>query len=211
MIIGICGGTGSGKTTIARKIVENVGEEKVVLVEQDSYYTDLAEIHLDERRKVNFDHPSSIDIDLIAEHLQMLKNRRSIEMPEYDFATHTREKKFKIIEPCPIIIVEGILIFSQPGILKLLDLKVFVDTPADIRLLRRIRRDIKERGRTLEQTLNQYERTIRPMHEEFVEPFKHNADIIIPEGKNRQLLMDNLCNLIIESAEKYTIGATQIV
>ncbi len=209
MIIGICGGTGSGKTTIARKIVETVGKDKVVLVEQDSYYIDLAEISLDERRKVNFDHPSSIDIDLIVQHLQRLRNGESIEMPVYDFSSHTREKTSKIIEPLPIIIVEGILIFSQTQILDILDLKVFVDTPADIRLLRRIRRDIEERGRTLDQTLNQYETTIRPMHNKFVEPFKLKADIIIPEGEKRQATMDDLSRLIIEKTANEAIGARQ--
>ncbi len=207
MIIGICGGTGSGKTTIARKIVESVGVEKVVLVEQDSYYIDLAELSLDERRRVNFDHPGSIDIDLIVTHLKQLKKGNSIEMPVYDFATHTRESDNKMTNWSPVIIIEGILIFSQPEILALLDLKVFVDTPADIRLLRRIRRDIQERGRTLEQTLNQYEKTIRPMHFEFVEPFREKADVIIPEGKNRQMLMNNLCSLIVENTENAATGA----
>lgn len=209
MIIGICGGTGSGKTTISRKIVENIGTEKVVLVEQDSYYIDLAKMPLDERRKVNFDHPSSIDIDLIVEHLQQLKDGKSIEMPIYDFSTHTRKKTSINIESSPIIIVEGILIFSQQKILNLLDLKVFVDTPADIRLLRRIRRDIKERGRTLEQTLDQYEKTIRPMHQEFVEPFKHHAEVIIPEGKSRQFMMQELCKLMVERTATEAIHATQ--
>lgn len=209
MIIGICGGTGSGKTTIARKIVETVGDEKVVLVEQDSYYMDLAEISLAERRKVNFDHPSSIDIDLIVEHLKHLKHGQSIEMPVYDFATHTREKEGKTISASPIIIIEGILIFSQRKILDLLDLRIFVDTPADIRLMRRIKRDIQERGRTLEQTLNQYEKTIRPMHFEFVEPFKEHADIIIPEGENRQTIMDNLCTMMLDKSTKDRIIATR--
>lgn len=209
MIIGICGGTGSGKTTISRNIVENIGNEKVVLVEQDSYYVDLAQMPLEERRKVNFDHPSSIDIDLIVEHLKDLKNGFSIDMPIYDFATHTRGNKSKTIKPSPIIIVEGILIFSQQKILDLLDLKVFVDTPADIRLLRRIRRDIKERGRTLDQTLNQYEKTIRPMHLEFVEPFRHHADVIIPEGKSRQFMMQELCKLMLERVANEAVHTTQ--
>ncbi len=209
MILGICGGTGSGKTTIARKIVEKVGRERVILVEQDAYYIDLADIHLSERRRVNFDHPSSIDIDLIVEHLKLLKNGQSVKMPNYDFASHTREGESKIIDPKPIIIVEGILIFSQPEILELLDLKVYVDTPSDVRLLRRIRRDIEERGRTLEQTLSQYEKTIRPMHLKFVEPVKDIADIIIPEGKNRREAMEELCNLIQEKAKHDAFGATQ--
>lgn len=209
MIIGICGGTGSGKTTIARKIVESVGNENVILIEQDSYYQNLADIPLDERRQVNFDHPVAIDADLLVSHLTHLKNGQVIEMPIYDFKTHTREAESEFIEPGKIVIVEGILIFSQPKILELLDIKVFVDTPSDIRLLRRIRRDIKERGRTLEQTLNQYETTIRPMHTEFVEPSKRFADIIIPQGKHNEITIDFLCSLIRERVRNGVIGATQ--
>jgi uridine kinase len=150
MIIGICGGTGSGKTTIARKIVEAVGRANVVLVEQDSYYRNLADMPLDERHQANFDHPDSIDSDMLVNHLMRLKQGLSVEMPLYDFVTHTRSEDIEIIDPKPVVIVEGILIFAEPRVLDLLDVRVFVDTPDDVGLMRRLRRDINERGRTFE-------------------------------------------------------------
>src|SRR3954451_7167123 len=198
MIIGICGGTGSGKTTIARAIVDAVGAERVVLVEQDSYYHNLADMPLDERHQANFDHPDSIDSDMLVNHLMRLKQGLKVEMPLYDFVTHTRSDRIEIIEPKPVVIVEGILIFSEPRVLDLLDVRVFVDTPDDVRLMRRLRRDINERGRTFERTLEQYERTIRPMHYEFVEPSKRHADIIIPEGSQPHISVEFLCGLVRE-------------
>lgn len=196
MIIGICGGTGSGKTTIARSIVDAVSAQNVVLVEQDSYYRNLSDMPLDERHQANFDHPDSLDSDMLVNHILRLKQGLSIEMPLYDFATHTRSDKIEIIEPRPVVIVEGILIFAEPRVLDLLDVRVFVDTPDDIRLMRRLRRDITERGRTFERTLEQYERTIRPMHYEFVEPSKRHADIIIPEGAQTGVTVEVLCGLV---------------
>ncbi len=198
MIIGICGGTGSGKTTIARSIVESVGAENVILVEQDSYYRNLADLPLDERHQANFDHPDSIDSEMLVNHLKRLKNNQSIEMPVYDFKTHTRKAESEHLEPKPVVIVEGILIFSEPRVLDLLDVRVFVDTPDDVRLIRRLRRDINERGRSFERTLEQYEKTIRPMHNEFVEPSKRHADVIIPEGGNSGIGVDFLCGLVRE-------------
>ncbi|MEP6946161.1 MAG: uridine kinase [Acidobacteriota bacterium] len=198
MIIGICGGTGSGKTTIARSIVESVGEGKVVLVEQDSYYRNLADMPLDERHQANFDHPDSLDSEMLVNHLLRLKQGLDIEMPLYDFKTHTRSDSVLVIKPRPVVIVEGILIFAEPRVLDLLDVRVFVDTPDDIRLMRRLRRDITERGRTFDRTLEQYERTIRPMHFEFVEPSKRHADIIIPEGGQMGVSVNFLCGLVRE-------------
>jgi uridine kinase len=198
MIIGICGGTGSGKTTIARSIVETVGAERVVLVEQDSYYRNLSDMPLDERHQANFDHPDAIDSDMLVNHILRLKQGLVVEMPLYDFVTHTRSDRIEIIEPKPVVIVEGILIFAEPRVLNLLDVRVFVDTPDDIRLMRRLRRDIKERGRTFERTLEQYERTIRPMHFEFVEPSKRHADVIIPEGGQQDISIKFLCSLVRE-------------
>ena len=198
MIIGICGGTGSGKTTIARSIVDAVGRANVVLVEQDSYYRNLADMPLDERHQANFDHPDSIDSDMMVNHLIRLKLGLSVEMPLYDFVTHTRSDEIEIINPKPVVIVEGILIFAESRVLDLLDVRVFVDTPDDVRLMRRLRRDITERGRTFERTLEQYERTIRPMHFEFVEPSKRNADIIIPEGSNTGVTVEFLCSMVRE-------------
>ena len=198
MFIGICGGTGSGKTTIARAIVDAVGAERVVLVEQDSYYRNLADMPLDERHQANFDHPDSIDSDMLVNHLMRLKQGLTVEMPLYDFVTHTRSDQIEVIEPRPVVIVEGILIFAEPRVLDLLDVRIFVDTPSDVRLMRRLRRDIIERGRTFERTMEQYERTIRPMHYEFVEPSKRHADIIIPEGGQFGVSIKFLCSLVRE-------------
>ena len=198
MIIGICGGTGSGKTTIARAIVEAVGARKVVLVEQDSYYRNLADMPLDERKQANFDHPDSLDSDMLVNHILRLKQGLAVEMPLYDFKTHTRSDKIEVIEPRPVVIVEGILIFAVSRVLDLLDVRVYVDTPDDIRLMRRLKRDFTERGRTYERTLEQYERTIRPMHFEFVEPTKRHADVIIPEGGQTNVSVELLCGLVRE-------------
>ncbi len=202
MIIGICGGTGSGKTTIARSIVEAVGAENVVLVEQDSYYRDLADMPLDERQQANFDHPDSVDSNMMVHHILRLKQGLQAEMPLYDFKTHTRTTNIEVIEPRPVVIVEGILIFSEPRVLDLLDVRVFVDTPDDVRLIRRLKRDHAERGRTYEHTMDQYTRTIRPMHFEFVEPSKRHADIIIPEGAQMGVSVEFLCGLVREKLQQ---------
>ena len=202
MFIGICGGTGSGKTTIARAIVDAVGADRVVLIEQDSYYRNLADMPLDERHQANFDHPDSIDSDMLVNHLIRLKQGLTVDMPLYDFVTHTRSDQIELIEPKPVVIVEGILIFAEPRVLDLLDVRIFVDTPDDVRLMRRLRRDIIERGRTFERTLDQYERTIRPMHYEFVEPSKRHADIIIPEGGQFGVSVKFLCSLVRERLEE---------
>lgn len=196
MIIGICGGTGSGKTTIARRIVETIGAAKVVLLEQDSYYRNLSDMPLDARRKANFDHPDSIDSELIVNHLRRLKGGLPIEMPIYDFRTHTRTTAVETINPKPVVLIEGILIFAERRILEQLDVKVFVDTPDDIRFIRRLRRDIEERGRTMESVVEQYLVTVRPMHHEFVEASKRHADLIVPEGGNSGISVEMLCSLI---------------
>jgi uridine kinase len=196
MIIGICGGTGSGKTTIARKIVQTVGAENVVLVEQDSYYRNLGDMPLDERHLANFDHPDSIDSEMLMNHIKRLKNAQSIEMPIYDFKSHTRSGQTEHIPPKQVVIVEGILIFAEPRVLELLDVRVFVDTPDDIRFIRRLKRDINERGRTVESVIGQYFATVRPMHHEFVELSKRYADIIIPEGGQTNVSIRMLCGLV---------------
>ncbi|MFN0278029.1 MAG: uridine kinase [Pyrinomonadaceae bacterium] len=198
MFIGICGGTGSGKTTIARSIVEAVEARNVVLIEQDSYYRNLADMPLDERHQANFDHPDSIDSDMLVNHLLRLKQGLKVEMPLYDFKSHTRSDRIEIIEPKPVVIVEGILIFAESRVLDLLDVRVFVDTPDDIRFIRRLQRDIKERGRTVESVIGQYYRTVRPMHHEFVEPSKRHADIIIPEGAQTGVTVEFLCSMVRE-------------
>jgi uridine kinase len=207
MFIGICGGTGSGKTTIARAIVEAVGASQVVLVEQDSYYRNLADMPLDERHQANFDHPDSIDSEMLVNHLLRLKQNLFVEMPLYDFKTHTRSNEIEIIEPRRVVIVEGILIFAEPRILDLLDVRVYVDTPDDVRFIRRLQRDIAERGRTTESVIGQYYRTVRPMHHEFVEPSKRHADIIIPEGRQTNVSVELLCGLVREKL-KEEIAAT---
>jgi uridine kinase len=182
MIIGICGGTGSGKTTIANRILESVDARDVAFIQQDSYYRNLKDLPLDYKQAVNFDHPDAIDNDLFVHHIRKLKAGGSVELPIYDFRTHSRANETVLIEPKPIVIVEGILIFADPRILQQMDIKVFVDTPDDIRFIRRLRRDIAERGRTIDSVIEQYLATVRPMHMQFVEPSKRYADVIIPEG-----------------------------
>lgn len=204
MIIGICGGTGSGKTTIARKITAAVKRENVILLEQDSYYRNLEDMPLDARRQTNFDHPDSIDSEMLVNHLKRLKDGLFVEMPIYDFKTHTRKRETEHIEPKRVVIVEGILIFAEPRILDLLDVKVFVDTPDDIRFIRRLQRDIKERGRTVESVIAQYYATVRPMHFEFVESSKRNADFIIPEGGNPEIGVEFICSKIREEISRQT-------
>jgi uridine kinase len=182
MIIGMCGGTGSGKTTVANRILESVSKDEVVFLQQDSYYRNLDELPLDIRNVVNFDHPDAIDNNLLVEHLRALKAGRAAEVPLYDFKTHSRREETLHVEPQPIIIIEGILIFAEQRLLDEMDIKVYVDTPDDIRFIRRLRRDVAERGRTAESVIEQYLATVRPMHMQFVEPSKRYADVIIPEG-----------------------------
>jgi uridine kinase len=182
MIIGICGGTGSGKTTVANRILDSVSEAEVIFLQQDSYYRNLDEMPLDYRDQINFDHPDAIDNDLLVKHLRALKAGEAVELPLYDFKTHSRRAETLHMEPRPIIIIEGILIFAEQRLLDEMDIKVYVDTPDDIRFIRRLRRDVAERGRTAESVIEQYLATVRPMHMQFVEPSKRYADVIIPEG-----------------------------
>ncbi|MDH3493511.1 MAG: uridine kinase [Acidobacteriota bacterium] len=204
MIVGICGGTGSGKTTMANALVERIGAHAINLIEQDSYYKNLSSLPLDERRVANFDHPDSLDIDNLAADLKSLKAGNTVEIPVYDFTTHTRKSEPLVLSPKPVTVLEGILILSIAELREQMDIKVYLDTSSDTRLLRRIKRDIQERGRTLEQTLLQYETTIRPMHHEYVEPTKEFADIVVPEGGHRGLLVDMLAALI-ESEMKRSV------
>ena len=198
MIIGICGGTGSGKTTVANRILESVSTSEVAFLQQDSYYRNLDQMPLDYRQKVNFDHPDAIDNDLLVEHVRALKAGEAIEIPIYDFKNHLRLKETMRMEPKPIIIVEGILIFADARLLKEMDIKVFVDTPDDIRFIRRLRRDVAERGRTVDSVIEQYLATVRPMHMQFVEPSKRCADVIIPEGGYNLVSIDLLSGKILE-------------
>ena len=190
MIIGICGGTGSGKTTVAQKIIASVGAGNVVYLQQDAYYRNLGDMPLELRHKVNFDHPDAIDINLMTNHLEALRAGESIEQPTYDYATHSRKAETIHVEPRPVIIVEGILVFFDPQMRRLMDMKIFVDCDADIRFIRRLDRDVHERGRSLESIISQYQTTVRPMHLQFVEPAKRYADIIIPEGGYNEVGID---------------------
>lgn len=189
IVIGIAGGTGSGKTSIAQAILEDLkkGGAEALLLEQDSYYIKNDEIPFEERVKLNYDHPDVIDFELLEKHIIDLKNGNTIEKPIYNFSEYNRCKETEIIESKPIIIVEGILILSVPKIRELLDMKIFVDTDDDERLLRRMERDIQERGRSFENIKNQYIKTVKPMHLEFVEPSKRYADVIIPRGKENEI------------------------
>lgn len=182
LLVGVAGGSGSGKTTIARAIVESLPIQDVGLVEHDAYYRDLSGLTYDERARINFDHPDSLDNELFVEHLDALRAGRAIEKPRYNFAEHAREATTDRVEPTAVIVVEGILVLALEAVRKRLDVKLFVDTDADIRLMRRIRRDLEQRGRTFAQVRQQYYETVRPMHMAFVEPSKRFADIIIPEG-----------------------------
>lgn len=190
MIIGICGGTGSGKTTVARRILEAVDRDYVAYLQHDSYYRNLGDMPVELRHQINFDHPDALDNDLFANHIRALRAGEAIEMPLYDFATHTRQPETVRVEPRPILILEGILIFSDAKLRELMDLKIFVDTADDLRFIRRLRRDVSERGRSVELVIKQYLETVRPMHEQFVEPSKRYADVIIPEGGHNAVGID---------------------
>ena len=182
LLIGISGGTGSGKSTVTKKLVELIKEENVAVIEEDSYYKDQSNISFEERVKTNYDHPFAFDNKLLIEHLKDLKSGKSIEKPLYDFELHNRKKETLLVEAKEVVILEGILILSEEEIRDLLDIKVFVDTDSDVRIIRRILRDIKERGRSLDSVIYQYMKTVRPAHLQFIEPSKKYADIIIPEG-----------------------------
>ncbi len=190
MIIGICGGTGSGKTTVARRILENVNVDSVAFLQQDSYYRNLGDMPLELRHNINFDHPDALDNELFINHLKALRAGEPIEMPVYDFATHMRRNETIRVEPKPILIVEGILIFVDAALRELMDIKIFVDTADDLRFIRRLRRDVTDRGRSVDSVIKQYLETVRPMHERFVEPSKRYADVIIPEGGYNEVGID---------------------
>lgn len=190
LVIGIAGGTGSGKTTVAYEIVEQVGKDHVAFLQHDAYYKDLSSLPAAQRDEINFDHPNSLDTELMIEHVVALRAGNPVEIPIYDFTTHSRTEETISIAPNPVILVEGILIFTEAKLRNLLDVKLFVDTDADVRLSRRIKRDIEERGRSIDSVLDQYQTTVRPMHLEFVEPSKRYADVIIPEGGHNQVALD---------------------
>ena len=191
-VVGIAGGTGSGKTTVAHKLASAMPDGRCVTIEHDAYYLDQAHLPLDERAKINYDHPSSLESMLLVDHLRALRDGRTVEVPIYDFATHTRRSETRQVEPARVIVVEGILVFTEQALRDQMDIKIFVDTDPDIRLMRRIRRDLEQRGRTFQSVRDQYYATVRPMHLEYVEPTKRWADIIIPEGGNNRVALDVL-------------------
>jgi uridine kinase len=182
VIIGIAGGSGSGKTTVLRRIVDAFGSDEIAVLDHDAYYQDLSDYPPEERERFNFDHPDALETKLMRSHLDQLVEGEPVEKPIYDFTTHSRKEETATIEPRPVVIIEGILVLAEPELEEAMDIKIYVDTADDIRLMRRIRRDIQERGRAIDGVLRQYERTVRPMHIEFVEPSKRKADIIIPRG-----------------------------
>jgi uridine kinase len=182
LVIGIAGGSGSGKTTVAQEILQRVGPERIAFLQHDSYYKDLSGLPPAQRADVNFDHPNSLETDLLIQHIATLREGKAVEVPIYDFSTHSRTDRTFTVQPRGVILVEGILIFTEAALRELFDVKIFVDTDSDIRFIRRLERDLAERGRTTESVIKQYQLTVRPMHLEFVEPSKRYADVIIPEG-----------------------------
>ncbi|HEV8268000.1 MAG TPA: uridine kinase [Thermoanaerobaculia bacterium] len=191
-IIGVAGGTGSGKTTVASAILRRVGADRMAILSHDAYYRDWVDLPKDVLDHKNFDHPDSLETDLLVRHLKALKQGAAVEAPVYDFKTHRRSQESRRVEPKKVILVDGILLYVEPELRKVFDVKIYVDTDADVRLIRRIKRDIAERGRTLESVVEQYDSTVRPMHLEFVEPSKRYADLIIPEGGENMVALDFL-------------------
>jgi len=202
LIIGIAGGTGSGKTTVVRKIIERLPMGEVVILPQDSYYRDSSHLPLEKRLEINFDHPDSIEFELLVKHLKKLKEGKTIEQPIYSYLTCTRSSETIPIKPCQVIIVEGILVLTNPELREMMDLKVFVDADADDRLIRVINRDIIERGRSINKVMERYECTVKPMHLQFIEPSKRFADLIIPQGGNNHIAIDILTKYIENNLEK---------
>ena len=192
LLIGIAGGSGSGKTLVTRKVREDFGGNRVSVIQQDSYYKDLSPLDFEERARQNFDHPDAVDSELLVKQIKALLSGKSVRQPIYDFSRHLRQKTTQSIGPHSILILEGILILYYPQLRQLMDIKVFVDTDPDIRFIRRLRRDIESRGRSMESVIEQYKATVRPMHLEFVEPTKRYADIIIPEGGQNYVAVDLL-------------------
>lgn len=202
VVIGVAGGSGSGKTTVVRRIVESLGDDRVTVVDHDRYYHDRSELRLEERAALNYDHPDSLDTELMVRHLQELRAGRDVETPVYDFARYARRSTTQTAHARRVIIVEGILIYTDAALRDLMDVKVFVDTDDDTRFIRRLRRDVAERGRTMESVIEQYLGTVKPMHLEFVEPSKRYADVIIPRGGHNAVAIDMLLTLIRSLAQE---------
>lgn len=202
ILIGITGGTGSGKSTVTHEIYKSLADESIAIIEQDSYYKDQSDMPFEERVKTNYDHPDAFDTKLMIEHLHSLLEGKAIDKPSYDFSVHNRKKETVKVYPKDIIILEGLMILTEPEVRNMLDIKIFVDTDADVRIVRRIQRDIEERGRTIDSVINQYINVVRPMHLEFIEPTKRYADIIIPEGGYNRVAIDIMIARIKELTQK---------
>ena len=196
LIIGITGGTGCGKTTVVNQIIKELSGEEVTVISQDSYYKDLSYLSFSDRTKINFDHPNSIDFDLLKEHLLALREGKDIQSPTYSFVEHNRTNETILVKPTKVVIVEGILLFAHPDIRELFDIKIFVHADSDERLIRRIKRDTTERGRDVNEVLNRYQPTLKPMHLEFIEPAKEFADIIIPNNKRNKVAIDIIKTIV---------------
>ena len=201
VIVGVAGGSGSGKTTVVRRIVESLGNDQVTVLEHDRYYRDRSDLRLEERAALNYDHPDSLETDLMVRHIEALRRGDSVDVPVYDFARYARLPATDLAQPRRAIIVEGILIFTDAALRNLLDVKVFVDADDDIRFIRRLRRDVAERGRTMESVVEQYLNTVKPMHLDFVEPSKRYADIIVPQGGHNTVAIGMLLTLIRSLAQ----------
>jgi uridine kinase len=195
-VIGVAGGSGSGKTTVVRKIVESLGLEQVTLLQHDRYYRDRNDLRLEERAALNYDHPNSLETDLLVRHVRDLKNGKPVDVPQYDFTRHARLSETETFQPRRALIVEGILIFADAALRELMDIKVFVDTDSDTRFIRRLQRDVAERGRTMESVIDQYQSTVKPMHLEFVEPSKRYADVIVPLGGHNTVAIELLLTML---------------
>lgn len=196
IVIGVAGGTGSGKTTVSQQILARIGVEKIAFLQHDSYYRDNSHLPLEERALCNYDHPDSLDTPLLIDHLMRLRRGEPVAVPLYDFASYCRLPEHRIVPPAPVVLVEGILIFAERSLRDLMDIRIFVDTDADIRFIRRLSRDIAERGRSLDSFVAQYLETVRPMHLEFVEPSKRYANVIVPEGGRNQVAMEMIISRI---------------
>ncbi|MEM6325560.1 MAG: uridine kinase [Bacteroidota bacterium] len=190
VVIGIAGGSGSGKTTVQRRVMDAFGPRRIALLDHDAYYVDLSHLDPEARARFNFDHPRALETSLMVEHLDALLRGEAIEKPTYDFTTHSRQAATETIKPRPVIVVEGILVLAEPDLRERMDIKLYVDAPDDVRLMRRIERDLHERGRSIDSVLGQYRHTVRPMHLEFVEPSKRHADVIIPRGGQNQVAIE---------------------
>jgi len=202
IVFGVAGGTASGKTTVAHKVLEAVGASQVSYVPHDAYYRDMSYLPLSERAQLNYDHPESLETELLIEHIRQLLEHKPVQIPVYDFTDHRRTKRTKLIEPSPIILIDGILIFISDQLRDLMDIKIYVDTDADIRFIRRMERDMNERGRSLESIIKQYIETVRVMHLEFVEPSKRYADVIIPHGGLNRVAMDMVTARLIAMLQR---------